>query len=79
MRAAEHHLTLGQLDGSAVALVVEAVTGSRPDKSVDDAAIEAIATHLTDAGYLDREAIVRLLSEHPIPKPETMTQKEGRS
>ena len=41
-RAAEHHLSLGQLDASAIALVIEAVTGSSPRAAIDDQLVRAV-------------------------------------
>ena len=42
LRAAEHHISLGQLDGSAIALVIEAVTGSAPKDAVDEQLVRAV-------------------------------------
>jgi cell division protease FtsH len=56
-RAAEHNLTLGELDVSAVALVIEAVTGSRPTAEIDRTLVRAIdVSDLTLAVRADREA-----------------------
>lgn len=41
MRTAEHHLTLGQLDDSAISLVIEAVTGMRPTVVVAEKVLRA--------------------------------------
>ena len=35
MRASECHLTIGQLDAAAIALVIEAVTGKAPEAAID--------------------------------------------
>jgi ATP-dependent Zn protease len=35
MRAAECHLSIGQIDAAAIALVIEAVTGKAPDGAID--------------------------------------------
>jgi cell division protease FtsH len=42
LRAAEHHLSLNQLDASAIALVIEAVTGRSPSMTVDEQLVRAI-------------------------------------
>jgi cell division protease FtsH len=42
LRAAEHHLSLGQLDASAIALVIEAVTGSAPQAAIDEQLVRAV-------------------------------------
>ncbi len=42
LRAAEHHLSLGQLDASAIALVIEAVTGKPPSVGIDDQLVRAV-------------------------------------
>lgn len=42
LRAAEHHLSLSQLDGSAIALVIEAVTGRPPSVTVDEQLVRAV-------------------------------------
>ncbi len=41
IRAAEFHLTLGQMDESAIALVIEAVTGARPTVALADQIVRA--------------------------------------
>ena len=41
LRAAEHHLALGQLDDSAIKLVIEAVTGTRPTAAIDAQTVRA--------------------------------------
>ena len=43
LRCAEHHLTLGRLDASALALTLEAVTGSTPTVVVGDDLLRRIA------------------------------------
>lgn len=42
LRASEHDLSLGQLDASAIALVIEAVTGKRPNIDIDDQLVRAV-------------------------------------
>ena len=42
LRASEYNLALGQLDAAAIALVIEAVTGARPNATLDDQLIRAI-------------------------------------
>jgi ATP-dependent Zn protease len=42
LRAAEHHLFLSQLDASAIALVIEAVTGRAPSVTVDEQLVRAV-------------------------------------
>jgi cell division protease FtsH len=42
LRAAENHLSLSQLDASAIALVIEAVTGSAPTVVVDEQLVRAV-------------------------------------
>ncbi|RWM04318.1 MAG: AAA family ATPase [Mesorhizobium sp.] len=42
MRSAEYHLVLPEMDESALALVVEAVTGKRPEHLIDPAAIRLL-------------------------------------
>lgn len=42
LRAAEHHLSLGQLDAPAIALVIEAVTGKLPSIVVDEHVVRAV-------------------------------------
>lgn len=42
MRSAEYHLVLPELDASAVALVVEAVTGKRPSRAIDPNAVRLL-------------------------------------
>lgn len=42
MRSAEYHLVLPEMDQSALALVIEAVTGKRPERSFDPAAIRLL-------------------------------------
>lgn len=42
MRSAEYHLVLPELDASAVALVVEAVTGKRPSRAIDPTAVRLL-------------------------------------
>lgn len=42
LRAAEYHLSLGQLDASAIVLVIEAVTGTAPMKTIDDELVRAV-------------------------------------
>lgn len=42
LRAADSHLSLNQLDASAIALVVEAVTGSVPTVLIDDRLVRAV-------------------------------------
>ena len=42
LRAAEHHLSLSQLDASAIALVIEAVTGRPPSVTVDEQLVRAV-------------------------------------
>jgi cell division protease FtsH len=41
LRAAEHHLSLGQLDAAAISLVIEAVTGRAPVVGIDDQLVRA--------------------------------------
>ena len=41
LRAAEYHLSLGQLDESAIALVIEAVTGTHPTAGIADQIVRA--------------------------------------
>lgn len=41
LRAAEHHLTLGQIDESAISLVIEAVTGTRPTATISNQMVRA--------------------------------------
>ena len=41
IRASEHHLSLGQLDASAIALVIEAVTGRPPNVTIDEQLVRA--------------------------------------
>ncbi|GLS33773.1 Peptidase family M41 [Mesorhizobium albiziae] len=42
MRSAEYHLVLPEIDESALFLVIEAVTGKRPQRPVDPAAIRSL-------------------------------------
>jgi hypothetical protein len=42
MRSAEYHLALPEIDQSALALVIEATTGKRPDRSLDSATIRLL-------------------------------------
>lgn len=57
LRAAEHHLSLGQLDASAIALVIEAVTGRSPSTVVDEQLIRAVdISDLALAVRADRNA-----------------------
>lgn len=42
LRAAEHHLSIGQLDASAIALVIEAVTGKTPKVTIDEQLVRAV-------------------------------------
>jgi ATP-dependent Zn protease len=42
LRAAEHHLSLSPLDASAIALVIEAVTGRAPSVTVDEQLVRAV-------------------------------------
>src|SRR5690606_38009471 len=42
MRSAEYRLVLPEMDQSALALVVEAVTGKRPERRIDPAAIRLL-------------------------------------
>jgi hypothetical protein len=42
MRSAEYHLVMPDIDQSALALVIEAVTGKRPERSLDPAAIRLL-------------------------------------
>ncbi|WP_434722773.1 AAA family ATPase [Mesorhizobium sp. RIZ17] len=42
MRSAEYHLVLPEIDDSALALVIEAVTGKRAERSIDPAAIRLL-------------------------------------
>ncbi|RWL85662.1 MAG: AAA family ATPase [Mesorhizobium sp.] len=42
MRSAEYHLVLPEMDESALALVIEAVTGKRPERAIDPAAIRLL-------------------------------------
>jgi hypothetical protein len=42
LRAAEHHFSLPQLDGSAIVLVIEAVTGRPPNAAVDEQLVRAV-------------------------------------
>lgn len=42
LRASEHELSLGQLDASAIALVIEAVTGKSPNVGIDDQLVRAV-------------------------------------
>jgi hypothetical protein len=42
LRAAEHHLSLGRPDASAIALVIEAVTGTKPTVAIDDELVRAV-------------------------------------
>jgi len=42
LRAAEYHLSLGQLDAQAIALVIEAVTGSAPKATIDEQLVRAV-------------------------------------
>lgn len=42
MRAAEHHLVLGQMDAAALSLVLEAVTGTAPTTEIDADLVRAI-------------------------------------
>ncbi|MHA6646237.1 AAA family ATPase [Mesorhizobium sp. A623] len=42
MRSAEYHLVLPEIDDSALSLVIEAVTGKRPKRSLDVAAIRLL-------------------------------------
>ncbi|MER9560664.1 AAA family ATPase [Mesorhizobium sp. M0571] len=42
MRSAEFHLVLPEIDQSALLLVIEAVTGKRPERSIDAAAIRLL-------------------------------------
>jgi len=41
-RAAEHHLSLGQLDAAAISLVIEASTGSAPQMPIDETLVRAV-------------------------------------
>lgn len=41
LRAAEHYVTLGQIDESAIALVIEAVTGTHPTATIADQVVRA--------------------------------------
>lgn len=41
LRAAEYRLTIGDIDENAIALVVEAVTGQRPDQPIDAELVRA--------------------------------------
>lgn len=42
LRAAEHHLSLGQIDAAAIALVIESVTGMPPTVVIDEQLIRAV-------------------------------------
>jgi ATP-dependent Zn protease len=42
MRSAEYHLVLPEMDESALALVIEAVTGKRPERAIDPTAIRLL-------------------------------------
>ncbi|MFK4724629.1 cell division protease FtsH [Bradyrhizobium niftali] len=42
LRASEHDLSLAQLDASAIALVIEAVTGKRPNIDINDQLVRAV-------------------------------------
>lgn len=42
LRAADHHLSLGQLDATAISLVIEAVTGRAPGVNIDDQLVRAV-------------------------------------
>jgi hypothetical protein len=42
MRSAEYHLVLPEIDGSALSLVIEAVTGKRPERTIDPAAVRLL-------------------------------------
>jgi len=42
LRAAEHQLSLSQLDASAIALVIEAVTGRSPSAALDEQLVRAV-------------------------------------
>lgn len=42
LRATEHHLSLGQLDASAISLVIEAVSGSSPTVAIDEQLVRAV-------------------------------------
>ncbi|WP_407116138.1 AAA family ATPase [Bradyrhizobium sp. LMG 9283] len=57
LRAAEHHLSLGQLDASAIALVIEAVTGRSPSTVPDEQLARAVdISDLTLSVRADRNA-----------------------
>ncbi|WP_316228443.1 AAA family ATPase [Bradyrhizobium sp. SZCCHNR1039] len=57
VRAAEHHLSLGQLDASAIALVIEAVTGKVPEVTIDEQLVRAVdVTDLALSVRPDRSA-----------------------
>ncbi|WFU25139.1 AAA family ATPase [Bradyrhizobium sp. CB1717] len=57
LRAAEHHLLLSQLDASAIALVIEAVTGNPPNAAVNEQVVRAVdIADLTLAVRSDRTA-----------------------
>lgn len=56
LRACEHHLSLGALDASAIALVIEAVTGRPPFAPIDEQVVRALEfSDLTLAIRADRD------------------------
>ncbi len=56
LRASDHHLSLGALDASAIALVIEAVTGRPPAAPIDEQLVRALEfSDLTLAIRADRD------------------------
>lgn len=56
LRACDHHLSLGTLDASAIALVIEAVTGRPPAAPIDEQLVRALEfSDLTLAIRADRD------------------------
>jgi len=72
MRAAEHHLVLGDIDESVIALVIDAVTGRPLDRSIDPELVRA-------ADVSDLRLAVRrhLTPEECLQRLDTMVRNKG--
>lgn len=78
MRAAQYHITIGQMDADALALIIEAVTGAAPKDTIDPELVRAVdVSDLQLSLRSDRkpEACLRRLAE--IVKNRGLFDNEG--
>lgn len=72
MRAAEHHLVLGDIDETVIALVIDAVTGRPLDRSIDPELVRAV-----DVSDLRLAVRRHLTPEECLQRLDTMVRNKG--